>query len=96
MLGQHHERIPAEASHQIVVADAGTQAGGCGDQHLVAGLVPEGVVDPFEVIEIQEEERDGAIAAPLAATCPSEALRQHGAIRKGRQGIVERLMRKLG
>ena len=63
MLGQHDELVAAQPDHHVVVANAGAQPIRRGDQHLVAGIVPEGVVDPLEVVEIQEQQRDGALAA---------------------------------
>ena len=34
-----------------------------GDQQLIAGLVPEGVIDLLEVVDIDEEDRGERVAA---------------------------------
>jgi len=52
------EFVAALAADRVGEADAGKQPAGGGLQDLVAGRVPEGVVDGLEMIQVQEEQAD--------------------------------------
>ncbi|MNM65654.1 hypothetical protein D3C81_771100 [compost metagenome] len=49
--------VTAQAGHQITVAGRFTQAGGDFQQHRVAGGMAEGVVDRFETVQVQQQQR---------------------------------------
>ena len=79
---QHqHELLAAVAADLVVAAEVADEVVGDGAEHLVAGLVAEGVVDGLEVVEI-----DHADAAGLAGAADPVALllqpRQHGEARR--------------
>jgi hypothetical protein len=64
-LGQDEHELPAAvAGEGVDVADAAGDPSGELDQHLVAPLVPEPVVDRLEVVDVQHEQgEDPAEAA---------------------------------
>jgi hypothetical protein len=51
---QDHELVAAPATDDIGVAHGVVQAASAFDQHLVAGVVPTGVVDRLEPVEVDE------------------------------------------
>ncbi|HYD79948.1 MAG TPA: hypothetical protein VEC06_09065 [Paucimonas sp.] len=58
-----HEFVAAEPSDHVFIAHAALEAVGHLDQHLVADLVPIGIVDRLEPIQIEEQHGQ---AAPVA------------------------------
>ena len=54
-LGEHHELVAAEPADRVAGPDRGREPGRDRAQQLVAGLVPERVVDLLEVVEVDEE-----------------------------------------
>jgi hypothetical protein len=60
------ELLPAEPDREVRAADALAEDPGDLAKDLVAGLVPAGVVEPLEVIEVDEEEgqRSRGASAP--------------------------------
>lgn len=69
-LQQDAELVAAQPRDRVLRAHHLRQSVGRGDQELVAGLVPHRVVDGVEVVEVQEEHRQGDVvpAVTLAAT----------------------------
>ena len=61
--GDDEEFFAAPADQYIRIANGGADAGGQVDEHLVAGIVAEAIVDFFEVVGVDEIENDVAIAA---------------------------------
>jgi hypothetical protein len=61
----HDERelIAAEASNGVRVAQAGGEPSGSLREQAVTSCVPEGVVDVFEVIQVQNQKRCGPLGA---------------------------------
>src|ERR1035437_10812951 len=53
---QHHEFVPPQTGYSIALADAGGETLGNLLQQQVAFVVTEGVVENFEIVEIDEEE----------------------------------------
>ena len=47
-----HELVAPQPRDQVARSDAATHPPGHFDEHLVAGVVPESVVDDFEVVEV--------------------------------------------
>ena len=58
------------------------------DQELVAGHVPEGVVDGLEVVEVDEEHGEVALAPAVAGEGVVQALREERAVGEAGEGIV--------
>src|SRR5580693_2154954 len=61
--GDHQEFFAAPADQDIGITDGGADAGGEVDEHLIAGIVAEAVVDFFEMVRVYQIENDVAIAA---------------------------------
>ena len=57
-LDEEHELVAAEASRELAVAQDRAEPPRRLQDHGVAGVVPEAVVDELEVIEVQEEDRE--------------------------------------
>ena len=60
---QHRELVPAQARQHVRVAQLGRQRLGDPDDELVAGGVAEAVVDVFEVVEVDEQQRAARVVA---------------------------------
>ena len=54
--GDHDELVAAEPGDQVTVAARPGQPAGDGAEQLVAGAVPERVVDDLEAVEVQEQQ----------------------------------------
>jgi len=93
--GEVEEFVAAEAAECVGVARDLLEAPRDRSEHLVAGEMPERVVHPFEVIEVQEEHR----AQPALAEHPRVRLFQpvveEQPVGQLRQGIVQRLVGEL-
>jgi hypothetical protein len=64
-LEQHDKLISAKASDVIPIADALLQASGDFTQHPVSEQMPMAVVDLFEVVQIDEQNREVAVARAI-------------------------------
>ena len=71
---QHHEFVAAQPCHDVVRADAGAQPPAHLDQHLVAGVVAQDVVDFLEVVQVQQQDVDGGAARARAARSARRSL----------------------
>ena len=60
---QQHELVAPEAGHGVAAPGDPGQAPADLDQHPVTGVVAERVVDGLEVVEVDEEQPDPAVAA---------------------------------
>src|SRR4051812_3342051 len=63
---QHGELVAAQARDRVLGPDPPSQSVGAGDQQPVAGVVPLGVVDRLEPVEVDDDD-DGIEAVALAA-----------------------------
>jgi hypothetical protein len=59
VLDDDGELVAAEPGRGVARADLGAQPVGELDEHGVAGLVAVGVVDRLEVVEVDQQQRDG-------------------------------------
>ncbi len=82
------ELVPAEPGDEVTAAHAGAQPLGDGEQQLVAGRVPAGVVDVLEVVEVDEQDAD-VVASGQGA---GEELLQQRAVRQPRQRVAQPLL----
>ena len=55
---QHGELVAAEPRHHLPLAEHRGDAGGNHLQHLVAGRMPEQIVDLLEIVEVETEHRE--------------------------------------
>ena len=56
-LGDHAELVAAESGDQVGLAEGRPQRAGDGDQHVVAALVPVGVVERLEPVDVAVDAR---------------------------------------
>ena len=67
-----------------------------GDQQLVAGAMPQAVVDRLEIVEIQEEDRQRGLAQPAGAIeRVLDAIDEERPVGEPGQRIVQRLVAEL-
>ena len=91
VLVQHDELVAADAGDRVARAQRLAQALGDGAQQGVARLVPEGVVDQLEAVEVDEQDRGQLAAlAPPAPVC--DPVGQQRPVGQAGQRVVERLV----
>ena len=64
--GQDRELVSAETRDEVLAADGAAQRVGARDQAPVPGVVPLGVVDRLQAVEVEDDD-DGVEAVPCAA-----------------------------
>jgi hypothetical protein len=92
---QHDELVSAVPADDVSRAPSAPKALGDCDQQLVAGLVPEAVVDDLEVVEVDVQHGD---RAPGALRRGDRVVEQHAepmTVRERRQLVVVRAMGEL-
>ena len=57
VLAEHHELVAADPGDGVLGADGGRQSRRDGLEHGVADLVPVGVVDVLEAVDVAEQQR---------------------------------------
>ena len=90
---QDRELVPREARERVARAHARPEPRRDADEQLVAGSVPEAVVDGLEVVEVEQQDRD-RLGARVAT--PGErrrdAVGEERAVGEIGERVVERLM----
>ena len=82
------ELIAAEAGHGVGGAHHGRQSARDFLQKLIAGAVPQGIVDELEAVKIANQQRKRALVAVRMRDGLLQPIVQQDAIRQARQGIV--------
>lgn len=77
---QQKELVAALAGEDVVGADRGAQPGRDLMEQRVAGAVPVGVVDGFEVVQVDEQQRGGNGSGPAPLEGGGEQVLQPGAV----------------
>ena len=90
VLAQDHELVAAVAGDRVAWSEHPLHTLGDLDQDRVTRLVAEAVVDPFEAIEVEKQERDRRGSPPRSADGHIEAIEKQGAVRQAGERIVER------
>ena len=87
----HHddELVAAEPGHSVRLADDGLQVLGRSHEQLVAGLVAQGVVDPLDVVEVDEQDGDVAAVPARAGQRLLEPVQQQPAVGQAGEGVVQ-------
>ncbi|MDQ4024500.1 MAG: hypothetical protein M3217_03260, partial [Actinomycetota bacterium] len=80
----------SDSGDGVLAAHSGAQPLGDAQQHFVAHLVSEAVVDRFEVVEVDEQDRESFAAARLAGQRLAEAIEEQPAVGQARKRIRER------
>ena len=89
---QYDELVAAHPSDRVGVAQGAGQSRRDGHQQVVTGLVPEGVVDVLEVVEVDVQRGpDGAVAS-VASEQLFDAIHDQRPVRQLGQRVVQRLM----
>ena len=89
---QHQELVAALTRHQVGLPRARAQTVGELGQQQVAGVVAERVVHELEVVEVEEDHRDGGAVALGTLHREDErlleqlAVRERRSVRRGRPG----------
>ena len=95
LLADHDELVAAQAPERVGAAHDAVEPRGDGLQQLVAGGVPERVVDGLEVVEIDEQGRDLRLAARAAREHLLDAIEDQRPVRQAGQRVVRRQEREL-
>ena len=94
-LDEHGELVAAEARHGVARARGRAEAARHLQQHLVADVVPEAVVDLLEPVEVDEQQRDRCARALPARQRLLEPVAEERAVGEAGEAVVERLPREL-
>ena len=89
---EHHELVSAEAGDGVGLPHSARQPPGDLDEHLVAGLMPECVVDRLEVVEVDEQEGDATGAALQGQEGLGKPVLKRGPVGQARYLVVQRLV----
>ena len=83
------ELVTAETREQLVRLEHGSEPGGDLLEERVTVVVAEGVVDGAEVVEVDEQDRNGRLR--VAGVCPDlvESLVEHGPVWQAGQVVVQ-------
>src|SRR5436309_4705578 len=87
-LANHDELIAADACGDVCGAEVRPELSGDMEQEMVACVVPEGVVDVLEVVEV--EEYGGEYAFPSTQELAFEVLMQRGSVVDAGESVVAR------
>ncbi len=90
-LEQHAELIAAEAREGVRGAYPRLQHAGHIAQQPVAGLVAAGIVDDLELVEVDVQQRIGALAALRAEQRPVQAIVELAPVDEAGERVVARL-----
>ena len=91
----HHELLAAVADGQVDGAHVRGQAHGELGQHLVADVVAEAVVDPLEVVDIDDQHRHGLAALGRAAHQGFQLTGHVAAVVQARELIGDRQLQRV-
>ncbi len=94
VLDQHHELVAAQTRGCVFGPQTGAQSLSDFDQQLIAGFVAQAIVDVFEMIEIEKQNRARTFAALCAGDGAAQSLHQQRAVGQLGQRVVKRLMRQ--
>ena len=95
-LGQQHaELVAADPGERVAAADASGERRAHGADQVVADLVTQRVVDPLEVVQVDEEQRRRAVVAAGALELASQLAREAPAVHQAGQAVVVRQVREV-
>ena len=92
VLAQHRELVAAQPRGRVARAQDARETRGDRAQELVAGGMPEGVVDRLEAIEVEEQDGDGRRMPAQPRQRLPEAVEEQRSIRQPRQVVVQNLV----
>ena len=85
---QQHELIPALARQRVDVAQRFGQTPRHLDQQLVADVVPERVIDPLEVVQVDEDHGEPTLLPARLGQFLAESVVQQAAVRQASEAVV--------
>ena len=92
---QDQELVAALACDDVRLSDRGAQPRPDGLQQLVAGRMPEAVVDQLEVVEVDEQNGCAFARSTCARECRVQMLEKRSSVRQARQRVAECSMGEL-
>ena len=91
---QHDELVATHSYHGVACADGGLKTSRGDAENLVAGVMSEGIVDVFESVQVEHQQRESLLVAFCAFQCAEQSiLEDHAGCQSG-EGIVERHVAK--
>ena len=94
-LDEDHELVATQPCDGVGGANATGEPAGDEVEELIAGVMPEGVVDKLEIIEIQRHDADGNLVALAQPHRMLESLVEQGAVGQPGERISASLIRQL-
>ena len=87
-VGEHAELVAGEARHHVAIAQHAADAFGDDLQQFVARVVAEGIVDPLEVIEVEEHHRQALASQATVLQVLDEHFVECRAVLQAGQAVV--------
>ena len=88
---EHHDKFVApKPRHRIALANAGGQPVGHLFQQLVAHVMPQGVVQVLEVVQINEQQRATGLAASASYQGLGQTVQQQAPVWQTGQRVIKR------
>ncbi len=84
---QHHKLVAPEPGHDVGGGNAAAEPAGHFHQHVIAGQVPQDVVDFLEIVQVNEQDIDSLQA--WFGEGPSEGLVEHCPVGQPGQRVLE-------
>jgi len=92
LMQQHREFVAAQPRQRIAIAQSRHQSRADLLQQHVAALVPERIVDVFETVQVEHQERQGCVGECPLQERLLQAATEHNAVRQAGQRIVQCLV----
>ena len=90
VLQDDDELVPTEAPRGVDLPQLTTDRGGQGNQQVVTDPVAQAVVDELEVVDVQEQDRDGPGVTTGAGQRLVQPVQQQLPVGQPREGVVQR------
>jgi hypothetical protein len=94
-LDDERELVAAQPGDRFRLAESRPQPVAELDEQLVAGAVPERVVDELEVVDVEEQHRNPGPGAVVAGECLGDPVEEQRPVGKPGEWIVERVVAEL-
>ena len=91
----HGELVAADAEGAVAVAQRVADGVGHAQQQLVARRMALVVVDDLEVVEVDEQQGDRHLVAPVEVQLPIELLLEGAVVAQAGEAVVERVLARL-
>ena len=88
VLQEHHEFVTSESGDRIRLAYAELQPARDFPQQQIPACVSEGIIDPLEIIDVDVQDRQGALLSDASRDCGSDAVLEQASVRQTGEFVV--------